>query len=310
MNFAAVKVMSFVKDIVISYGQSDEYSFVLSKNTQFCHRRASKIESIINSIFTSQYIKNWSKWMYNKSMRGLPTFDARTVPYSSDELLRDYLSWRQADVHINNLYNTCFWKLVRDAKMENAAAEEYLRVNGTYSADKRKLLLSKFNIEYDELPEMYKKGTILMWKRTKLMNRCQPLIVPFHVDMIADDFWVKNCEILTGEKMQEAEFFDKELPLLCSEQMNDCMFDDDVEDPAMKVDDVVPPIGTDCIRGLLCKCPQFELQHSLVPCCWITIQIRGNGFKRFTEEHEFEKPNDDRGKRLIYSELLRHFLYI
>jgi tRNA(His) guanylyltransferase len=30
-------------------------------------------------------------------------FDARAVLYPSDRTLRDYLSWRQADTHINNL---------------------------------------------------------------------------------------------------------------------------------------------------------------------------------------------------------------
>lgn len=34
-----------------------------------------------------------------------------------DNNLRDYLSWRQADVHINNLYNTCFWNLVQKKNM-------------------------------------------------------------------------------------------------------------------------------------------------------------------------------------------------
>ena len=42
-----------------------------------------------------------------------PSFDARIVLYPSDQNIIDYLSWRQADVHINNLYNTCFWNLVK-----------------------------------------------------------------------------------------------------------------------------------------------------------------------------------------------------
>lgn len=30
--------------------------------------------------------------------------------------VRDYFAWRQADCHINNLYNTCFWALVADGE--------------------------------------------------------------------------------------------------------------------------------------------------------------------------------------------------
>lgn len=47
-----------------------------------------------------------------------PSFDARTVLYPSDQNLRDYLSWRQADVHVNNLYNTCFWNLILKKNMK------------------------------------------------------------------------------------------------------------------------------------------------------------------------------------------------
>jgi tRNA(His) guanylyltransferase len=33
----------------------------------------------------------------------IPSFDARTVCYPTDKNLRDYLSWRQCDCHINNM---------------------------------------------------------------------------------------------------------------------------------------------------------------------------------------------------------------
>lgn len=46
-----------------------------------------------------------------------PVFDARCVCYPSLQTIRDYLSWRQADCHINNLYNTCFWALVDSGGM-------------------------------------------------------------------------------------------------------------------------------------------------------------------------------------------------
>ena len=44
-----------------------------------------------------------------------PVFDGRTVLYPSNQNIRDYLSWRQADCHINNLYNTTFWALILKA---------------------------------------------------------------------------------------------------------------------------------------------------------------------------------------------------
>ena len=40
MNTAAAMVMSDFRDIVIAYGQSDEYSFVFKKDTMLYSRRA------------------------------------------------------------------------------------------------------------------------------------------------------------------------------------------------------------------------------------------------------------------------------
>ena len=37
--------------------------------------------------------------------------------------MRDYLSWRQADCHINNLYNTVFWALVLQGGLSNQKAQ-------------------------------------------------------------------------------------------------------------------------------------------------------------------------------------------
>lgn len=60
--------------------------------------------------------------------RPYPTFDGRTVLYPNQHILRDYLSWRQADCHINNLYNTTFWTMVLKGGMSNTDAEEALKV--------------------------------------------------------------------------------------------------------------------------------------------------------------------------------------
>ena len=43
MNLAALKVVETFKDIFLSYGQSDEYSFVFRKDTKLYNRRSDKI---------------------------------------------------------------------------------------------------------------------------------------------------------------------------------------------------------------------------------------------------------------------------
>jgi tRNA(His) guanylyltransferase len=64
-------------------------------------------------------------------------------------------------VHINNLYNTCFWQLVHSGETQKRAEE---LLSGTVSADKNELLFKRFGINYTNLPAMYRKGTILAWE--------------------------------------------------------------------------------------------------------------------------------------------------
>lgn len=69
------------------------------------------------------------------------------------------MSWRQADCHINNLYNTSFWALILQGGMDNQQAEKALA--GTVSSDKNELLFTRFGINYNNEPEMYKKGSVI-----------------------------------------------------------------------------------------------------------------------------------------------------
>lgn len=119
MNRSAVAVMEELQDVSLAYGQSDEYSFILRKDTDIYCRRQSKIMSAINSIFSASYVYYWNTYFEDKKLLYPPSFDARTVLYPTDQNLRDYLSWRQADTHINNLYNTAFWGLVLKKGLTN-----------------------------------------------------------------------------------------------------------------------------------------------------------------------------------------------
>lgn len=78
---------------------------------------ASKLMSNVNSLFTSSYVYHWPRFFRDKTLYYPPSFDARVILYPTDKNLRDYLAWRQADVHINNLYNTCFWNLILKGKL-------------------------------------------------------------------------------------------------------------------------------------------------------------------------------------------------
>ncbi|KAH8283675.1 hypothetical protein KR018_011653 [Drosophila ironensis] len=192
MNAAAMTVMQEFRDIVLAYGQSDEYSFVFRKETTAFKRRAAKLLTYVTSLFSSSYVMQWPRWK-TTTLTYAPCFDGRVVLYPSEENLRDYLSWRQADVHVNNLYNTAFWKLVLEKGLTNQQAEERLR--GTFSSDKNELLFQEFGINYNNMPAMFRKGTILLRKRVT-ERKGRQAIVPLHEDLISAPFWKQHTEIL------------------------------------------------------------------------------------------------------------------
>ncbi|XP_059617390.1 probable tRNA(His) guanylyltransferase [Phlebotomus argentipes] len=222
MNYAAVTVMQEFRDIVIGFGQSDEYSFVFRKSTEIYKRRCAKIMSMVTSLFTSAFVLNWTRFFPDNRLHYAPCFDGRIVLYPSDENLRDYLSWRQADVHVNNLYNTAFWNLVLRDNLTNSAAEERLR--GTMAAEKNELLFQRFKINYNNEPAIFRKGTVLLRKRVhaEKIDLKRQLIVPQHIDLIKDSFWSENWELLDTKGAGGDVFHlkDKDLPLLMQLQLS------------------------------------------------------------------------------------------
>jgi len=129
MNRCAQAVLAEFGDVVFAYGESDEYSFVLGRSAALYGRRTSKIVTSICSSFTAHYVFLWAQVMGpDTPLLAPPSFDGRAVCYPSLDNIRDYLSWRQADCHINNLYNTCFWALVHGGA---TAQEAHARLSVT-----------------------------------------------------------------------------------------------------------------------------------------------------------------------------------
>ena len=161
MALAGLSVMESFPEIFLGYGQSDEFSFAFKKNASLYNRRHEKILTNVVSQFTSAFVYYWPKIFVNgPELKYPPCFDGRVILYPSFENLKDYFSWRYVDCHINDLYNTTFWALVQEGKMNKDEAHQKLK--GTLSNDKNEILFSQFNINYNNQPEVYKKGTLLI----------------------------------------------------------------------------------------------------------------------------------------------------
>ena len=231
MNAAATEVVRSFVDVVLAYGQSDEYSFVFHESTGLFERRAAKLATSVATAFTAEYCMQWSVFFPDAPLsRPYPTFDGRCVCYPKRRILRDYLSWRQADCHINNLYNTTFWNMVLKGGMSTTEAEQALK--GTVSSDKNEILFSRFGINYNSEPEAYRKGTVVyrsyledehqngsltaediddkvsnsasktqMEKERKRKQKAQ--IINAHPDIIGDTFWTAHPYILASKRGQD-----------------------------------------------------------------------------------------------------------
>ena len=62
MNKAAKEVMGNFTEVVLAFGESDEYSFVFRKNTKLFNRREDKILSCVLSLFSSSYVFYYQKY--------------------------------------------------------------------------------------------------------------------------------------------------------------------------------------------------------------------------------------------------------
>ncbi|KAJ7692120.1 Thg1 C terminal domain-containing protein [Mycena rosella] len=225
MDHAAMDLMEQYPDIVLAFGESDEFSFLIRKSASLYNRRASKIVTTLTSLFTSSYVFRWAAYFPDAPLKYPPSFDGRLVLYPNAREIRDYFSWRQTDTHINNLYNTAFWALVQQGGESTTQAHTTLK--GTVSKQKHEILFARFQVNYNTLDPRFRKGSTLVREEIseepsdrdnggteigalvpgpdtppapKMRTRAKPRtqIAVLHCDIIKDEFWDARPEILSG----------------------------------------------------------------------------------------------------------------
>lgn len=150
---------------------------------------------------------DWPTYFPDVALRSTPMFDGRVVLYPTNENVIDYMKWRQADCHVNNLYNTTFWCLVLRGGRSNAEAERdligssrpspdctFARTDppvfvGTSSADKNEIMFSRFSLNYNNEPAMFRKGSILVRYEPRQPDRRLKHPIIIHDDLIHNAFW-------------------------------------------------------------------------------------------------------------------------
>ncbi|XP_037432491.1 tRNA(His) guanylyltransferase 2-like isoform X1 [Triticum dicoccoides] len=263
MNACATSMLEKFPDIVFAYGVSDEYSFVFREKTEFHKRRESKIISLCVSYFTSVYGMQWKDFFPN-DFKETPYFDGRVVCYPNIKTIRDYLAWRQVDCHINNQYNTCFWALVKSGKTEK---EAHQALKGTFSKDKNKLLLQQFQVNYNDEPAVFRKGSSVYRDKVKTddcgnpIKRTREAITVSSFDLIGPEFW-ENHQYILGEASDYLCLGGKE------------------------------KYGYEYVK-------KFDDIHRLPYSNWTIVRISACQFDQFSLIHSFDKPNDETALRLM-----------
>lgn len=113
MNQCAAAVMKEWGEVILAFGESDEYSFVFPRRATIFGRRAAKIATGMVSLFSASFVFHWAAFFPDTPLQRPPAFDARCVVYPTLRSIVDYCKWRQVDTHINSLYNETFWALVQ-----------------------------------------------------------------------------------------------------------------------------------------------------------------------------------------------------
>jgi len=157
---AQAAVMADFGDCVLSFGQSDEYSFFFPPGASPYGRRGFKLASAVASVFSASAALRYSAFFPPPAppLAAPPSVDARVVAYPSLRSACDYGRWRQVDCYINAMYNEVFWAL-RRAGADGAAAHAALL--GTTAARKHDLL-HEHGLNFAKLPAAVRRGSTLL----------------------------------------------------------------------------------------------------------------------------------------------------
>lgn len=145
-------ITEFECNIIFSYLQSDEVSFLISNKTN--NLKARKLLSHIPSAFSS---------ILNQELSGLKEvviFDSRLIELYTKEEVLDYFKWRYLDCRRNSLNTFVFWSLVNQGKTRRQAA----RALETMNNEAKLAFKDKSKKRYADLNKSVQNGLFSMFK--------------------------------------------------------------------------------------------------------------------------------------------------
>lgn len=80
-------------------------------------------------------------------------------------------------------------------------------MQGTFASDKNEMLFSQFGINYNNLPEIFRKGSVLIWKLVSVVKVADPafrksLLIPSNSSLVSIMYKVKKLKMILPETQQ------------------------------------------------------------------------------------------------------------
>lgn len=192
MDYAAIELARTMQGTKLAYGQSDEYSFLLTDfddiDTQaWFNGNIQKIASVSASTFTAHFNTAWSQVVGKVMRTNRPytpaMFDARVFVIPSRTEVMNYFVWRQQDATRNSL------------TMLASAHYSHKELMGKKAANKHDLLHAK-GINWNNEPTAFKRGRVIRRvPTTKTVSYVHKVTKIRMETQVTDTAWVVDSEI-------------------------------------------------------------------------------------------------------------------
>ncbi|KAJ0881888.1 putative tRNA(His) guanylyltransferase [Helianthus annuus] len=293
-------------------------NFVFKKETKFYQRRASKILSLIVSLFTSLYVECFP----HEEMRFTPSFKSRIICCPSMEVLQAYLAWRQRECHSKNQYNTCFWMLVKSGKSETEAYN-ILKKKVFRFLNACSLFQECHSLVLDDIYPLFLSymiyliyfisnvasyvSYVVQYRGTQKQEKNEILFQQFGINYknLPSMYRQGSC-ILKTEVDETVKIHDKESPVKRSRKMVKTVHSENIASRSFWNDYSYLCKELGCFEQNVNNIKHeylklFRSENKLLPFTWILIRIDGSHFHRYKYNlvHGFEKPNEEQALKLM-----------
>jgi tRNA(His) guanylyltransferase len=164
---------------------------VVRRESKLFERRTNELCSSFASLFSSLFVQNWAHF-FQDTLIELPFFTGTCFVLPTRDHLLEYIHLKQNECH-NRQLNGIVFNALLGKQIEPEAAISSLQTKYASKSAKNELLFTEFNMNYNEQPEMFRKGCFLALNLLDptQQERCNVSIDTFH-EKINQQFFVKH----------------------------------------------------------------------------------------------------------------------